>query len=119
MHKQSLILFCKCTAHQNKRYCIRLDKFDERPDWEIAVAFPSEPEMERDYGGTPPRIHARVTTSKKYNGCPYCSTKILNFCSKCGNVFDTFNVGKATCPWCNVTDIWSPASEFDFNRRAF
>lgn len=118
VQKKSLVLICKCTQH-NKKFCIRLDKYNNASQWNIVVAFPYEEQMaSENYEDNSRHFTGKIVTSDEYNGCPYCGSKYTQFCN-CGNVFDTPRMGRLTCPWCSTTDNYSPGETFNFGGNAF
>ena len=116
--KESLVLVCKCTQF-NKKFCIRLDRYEGSSLWIVMVAFPFQPEMESEnYESNSRRFTGKIVDSDSYNGCPFCGSKKKNFCS-CGNIFDTPKTGKLLCPWCNKTANFTPNEIFNFGGTEF
>lgn len=93
-------LLCKCTRN-SKLFSIRIE--NKEGSWEMTWAFKIEEKSAKSDKYNKITIRGSIGAGSSYPGCPYCGTKDLFKCGKCGKL-TCWNGQDAqvTCQHCNV-----------------
>ncbi len=99
MMKAEVILM-KC-PEVNRIYGVRVE--ERYNDWFRTWAFPIDERRASHEGFDRNEIKGNLDYTDDYNGCPYCKSKRIVQCGRCGRLSCWNNEERITCGWCGLT----------------
>ncbi len=114
-----VFLHAKCIQNRGfylLRYTKIIDQLEllgnsNQPIYQAVAAHPLD-NFEFTTGETTPELRVSTSQLLGFQPCPYCGNKQWGMCANghihcCPEYENPINI---TCPWCNVTDVYSPQS---------
>ncbi len=94
------VILMKC-PETGRIYGVRAE--ERHGDWFRTWAFPIDARRASSEGFDRNEIKGSLDYTEDYNGCPYCKTKTMVLCSRCGKLSCWNNEERITCGWCGLT----------------
>ncbi len=99
--KRTVTVICAKCSKTKKMYGIRTEKMNG--SWFFTWAFPLEKSVADKEKYSETVINDAPSNSENYNGCPYCTSKNLIYCSNCGKLNCDNGEEMFICGWCGLS----------------
>ena len=96
--RKTVTVICSRCGKNKTLYGIRTEKTSGR--WYFTWAFPLKDSVAKNEGWSDTVINESPSNREDFNGCPYCKSKALIYCSNCHQLNCYNSEEYFTCAWC-------------------